>query len=461
MRKIRRDIIILIISVFISITSLSVTVTAAYGAPYTLNDLYMLALEKSDRIKISEEDVYIAEKNKDKALALLFPRISVAGSYTGYSDRKQSDSGSQIQPFENATWSIRLDQTFSTSGRELVALKVARELIDRNRYDLESVKEAYIFSVTAGYFDVLRAAKLVDIGRQNIDRLKKYRDAAATRLRIGEVTKTAVLRSEAELSAAESELIRADGLLGSTKAVLQRLVGIEGNFSLFDMYANLYMSAPDKDALTAEPVLLNCGSSYIECLRDIALKERPELKSLTIQKNITSRQVSYVKGANWPSITLEGVYTGKKETPQSPGLLRDTTYGGIRMTLPLFEGGLRMAEAQEAMARDRQADYALADLKKSISAEVESAYYDYAAQKGIVKSSTDQLVFARENYGAVSRQFDNGLAQSIDVVDANTALVTAERQHIQALYNYQQSIARLRRVTGLLLRSIAGGSAKE
>jgi outer membrane protein len=132
----------------------------------------------------------------------------------------------------------------------------------------------------------------------------------------------------------------------------------------------------------------------------------------------------------------------------------------VRLTFPLFEGGLRQAETQEAMARKRQAEYTLSDLKKSIGVDVENAYLDYIAQKGILKSSGDQVAFARDNYNAVSKQFDFGLAQSIEVMDANTVLVTAETQFIQALYNYQQSVIRLKRVTGTLLQSISDASVK-
>jgi outer membrane protein len=113
------------------------------------------------------------------------------------------------------------------------------------------------------------------------------------------------------------------------------------------------------------------------------------------------------------------------------------------------------------MARKRQAEYTLSDLKKSIGVDVENAYLDYIAQKGILKSSGDQVAFARDNYNAVSKQFDFGLAQSIEVMDANTVLVTAETQFIQALYNYQQSVIKLKRVTGLLLKSIANTSTKD
>lgn len=431
------------------------TCISVFAAEYTLDELYKIALEGSERIKISEEDVYISEKNKDKAMSFLFPKLSAVGTYTGYKDRKYSASGSQVQPDETASWSVRLDQAMSTSGRELTALKMAKDNIEKNKMDLVFVKETYMLNVTNGYYDVLRAGKLVEISRQNINRLKKYRDAASIRLKIGEVTKTALLRAEAELSGAQSDLVKAQNLLSSTRAVLQRIVGLEGGFDLYDMYKSPSSNLKNISVESRDPLILNCPSSYLECLKDVAYVERAEFKSLTIQKDIADRQVTYTRGAHWPTLALEGVFIAKKETPETGSIIRDNVYGGVRLTLPLFEGGLRHAETQEAMAKKRQVEYALNDLKKSIAVEVENAYLDYIAQKGILKSSGDQVAFAQENYNAVSKQFDFGLAQSIDVIDANTVLVTAETQFVQALYNYQQSIAKLKRVTGMLLKSIS------
>ena len=52
---------------------------------------------------------------------------------------------------------------------------------------------------------MLRAKKAFEITSPNVERLTKYRDAAAIRLKVGEVTKTTLLRAEAELSGAQSE----------------------------------------------------------------------------------------------------------------------------------------------------------------------------------------------------------------------------------------------------------------
>jgi outer membrane protein len=164
--------------------------------------------------------------------------------------------------------------------------------------------------------------------------------------------------------------------------------------------------------------------------------------------------VSFAKGAYWPTLAVEGVYYKKDETRETSGLVKDSAYAGLRLIFPFFEGGLRVAEVQEADAKRRQVDYAYADLKKTIDVEVETAYLDHLTQKGLLKSLTDQYIFAKENYNAVSKQFDFGLASSLDVLDANTALLDAERQLANVIYLYQFSSLRLKRATGVLLSTI-------
>ena len=96
------------------------------------------------------------------------------------------------------------------------------------------------------------------------------------------------------------------------------------------------------------------------------------------------------------------------------------------------------------------------DYKKSIGVEVQSAYLDLVTQKGILKYLEDQVVYARDNFNAVSKQFEFGLAQSLDVMDANTLLVTAERNLAEAVYDYQVAILRMKKATGTLLKTVIG-----
>lgn len=439
-----------VIQIFAVLSSVLIGSTCCYAAGYTLEDLYRIALERSERIKIFAEDVVIAEKTKDKAMSFLMPRLSAIGGYARYNDSKLSDNGSYIQPLDRTGFEIRLDQSASLGGREITAFRITKEGIQKSKHDLYSVKEGYMLNVTAAYYDALRTDKLTQIAQANVDRVKKYRDAAATRLKVGEITKTVLLRAEAELSGAQSELIRTDNNYKLAKTILARIVGIEGDYQLKEGYQPLDVAGGELDAFAIE----GCRTMSLECLKDKASTERADLKALEIQRKIAEDQVTFTKGAYWPTLAVEGAYVKKDETRETGGLVKDSVYGGLRLSFPFFEGGLRVAEVQEAEAKKRQADYAYADLKKTIEVEVETAFLDHMTQKGLLKSLTDQYVFSKENYTSVSKQFDFGLASSLDVLDANTALLDAERQLANVIYLYQFSTLRLKRATGVLLSTI-------
>jgi outer membrane protein TolC len=82
---------------------------------------------------------------------------------------------------------------------------------------------------------------------------------------------------------------------------------------------------------------------------------------------------------------------------------------------------------------------------------VENNYLELIAQKGILKSAQDQLVYAEDNIRAIAKQFEYGLASSLDVIDANNLLISAQKQVADATYNYQFFILRMMRVTGTSL----------
>ena len=82
---------------------------------------------------------------------------------------------------------------------------------------------------------------------------------------------------------------------------------------------------------------------------------------------------------------------------------------------------------------------------------MQTTYLDLVTQRGILRFLNDQLVFARDNYRAVARQFEFGLSNSLDVMDANTLLVSAERKAASAAYNYQYALLVMRKATGTLL----------
>lgn len=407
---------------------------------YKLIDLYKIALERSERIHISKEDVLIAERGKDSAGSAFVPTLSAFGSYTRYSTDKSASFGAAnvlLQPENAAAWGVGFEQVLSTGGREITNYEISKEDIERSNHDLTAVKESNLFTVASSYFDLLRAEKALEIAKTNVERLTKHRDAATVRLKVGEVTKTDLLRAEAELSGARSELVRAENNLKFAKALLARVVGIAGEFNVKE---------PDAQAETAELTL--------DALAETAFTQRAELKSYSLRIKIAENRIHVAKSAYWPTVSIHGGYSGQATNPSLPFAVSDSLWAGVALNIPIFEGGLRRAEVGQAEARYRQSSLFYDDLRKTIAIEVDNALLDYQTQQGVLTSLRDQLKFAAENYHSVSRQYEFGLANSIDVIDANTLLLTAERQLTDADFNYRLSLVRLQRTTGVLLRTV-------
>jgi outer membrane protein len=409
-----------------------------FAEEYSLEDLSRIALTRSEKLRVAEENLTISEIGIDKARSFLLPRMTAFGGVTQYSEKRLNEQGTLLQPESASSWGVRADETFSLNGRELTALSISKQNVAKSQFDLTAIREDYILRyVAAAYYDVLMARKNLEIADANLERLTKYREAAEKRLRIGEVTKTALLRAEGELSGAKSDRLQAQNGLELAMAVLASNVGIAGDFSLREV--------PPVEGEV--PVL-----SFFQ---EQAFAARADLKSLEVQKQIAADQIKYAKGAFWPTVSVSGVYSASDQYPPTASLNRESIYGGVALNFPFFEGGLRKAELAEAKARERQAALYYEDMKKGIEIEVQTGYLDLVTQKGILLFLNDQLLFARDNYRAVARQFEFGLSNSLDVMDANTLLVSAERKVASAEYGYRLALLRIKKATGALLATVA------
>jgi outer membrane protein len=402
---------------------------------YTLNEIYQKAMKSSEAIEMARENVYVAQMNKNKALSLLIPRLTAYGTYNWFTEDKYSLSGIMIQPDKSATWGVRADQTFSLSARELDALTIAGQSITKSEYDLDTAKSDFVLAVAASFYDVLKAQKALEITNANLERLTKYYHFVETRVKVGELTKTALLRSQGELSGAQADKLKASNGVQLARAALIRLTGVEKDFSLKD------------EQISSSEVC------ELDSLRQAA-QERTDLKSYDMQTKMAGQQVKYARGAFWPNMGLFAIYNRADQDPLTSTFNDESVLGGVSLTFPFFEGGLRMAEFKEAKAKERQARLAYDDLKKSVDIELKAACLDLDTLKGSLKFLEDQQIFARDNYNAVMKQFENGLATSLDVMDANTLLLTSDKNVTEALYNYRVASLRVKRSSGTLLRLV-------
>ncbi len=395
---------------------------------YSLKDLCRAADKNAEVIKIADQELLIAEQEKQRALSVLIPRATAFGNHMNY---RNDDA---ISPDAN-TLGVKLTQSFTLNGRELIAYDVTKKGIEKAGFSKETIRADYLFQVAQYYYQTLSAKRLVEIAQAEVERLQAHRNSVQEKLLVGNVTKTALFRAEAELSRSLTDRIIAENRVGQNKAALVRLAGVEDDFQL---------SSEDVNTIEGFTITL-------EEIKRQALENRYELKQAEKTREIASQTVDYEKGDYWPSLSLEGGY---KETDLSYGkvdLERENTYVQAELIFTLYDGGLRRAQVLQAKANEKKAEHALSLEEKQIVQESKVTFLEFETAQNTLINLQDELRSAQENYNAVQMQFTYGMADSIDMMDANTLLVQAEQRISDAQYTYYLAILKVLYTKGELI----------
>lgn len=431
MNRICISLIVQLVAVFCLVFS-----AAAEQPHYTLKDLCRIANEKAEAIKIADEDYYIAQQERERAKSVLIPRATLFGQYLNYKN-------DEMRVPDTNTIGGKLTQSFTLNGRELIAYDISKRGIDQAGFSREAVRSDYIFQVAQAYIQTISNQRLVDVADADVERLTAHRNSVNEKLSVGNVTKTALYRAEAELSRAKTDQIIAKNNVGTSKANIVRLVGIEDEFMV---------TAADLQSIqdfTTTP-------DEIEAL---ALKHRYEIKEAQKTLEIAERTVAYEKGDYWPSVNLEGGYKEsdvRYDTTAGSRTKYDTedAYIQAELQFTLYDGGLRRAQVRQARAKERQAQQALSDREKIVKLQAQESYLEFITAKNAWINLQDELKSAKENYNAVQMQFKYGMANSVDIMDANTLLVEAERRLSNAEYTYYLAVLKITYTQGDILSTL-------
>jgi outer membrane protein len=401
---------------------------------YTLEDAYQAALGSNEIVKIAEEDVTQSGNRLDQAWTYFYPRLVAKSAYTRFNETLPPDGGPFIfQPTEQFQAALVLTQPLYTGGRTLAALRAAQKMREASRDSLSVTKQDTLLKTAEAYYGVLKAQKSIEISRRSLERMEHHQQVtereAATRK-----TKTNVsslLRAKTLVSQARISLIRAQDRL---KIARERL--------------NLLTRLP-KDALVSEPVLPDQPGESLETLQTTALNTRDDYAGSKLSQSIATENVTIVKGAHHPQIYAEGGVTYQDSRPAT-ALDATVYYGGLRLQIPIFEGGLMKAEVSEANSKVRQAQLATDYLRKSIESEVQEAYVNLETVSSVLDTAKLQLDYAKGNYDAVEGLFGEGLAPSLSLIDAEQALDQAENEFMTAGYDRQVANLKLKKSIGML-----------
>ena len=415
---------------YLMMSGLSLPVRAQEVNEYNLSQIYRLALRKNEEIKITEEQFNQAGHTVTKARSAFLPQLSFNTVGTHY-DRSVKFTWDQvsfeIMPQNAYTMTVSLGLLLFDGGRSWNLYKGAKVNKQMTGNNLGLTRQGILLAAAAAYYGVIKAQKEVELTRQYLQLAEKQLKVAQSRFRVGEVTKTAVLQAELDLLNSRRELIQKENELKIAKDKLSSLVGIEGDYQL------------------TEPTPPPIPEEGLDELLRLALQNRLELRNNSLHQSLANLEMQNARGRFLPTISTQASFL--RQSVRFPS--QEFASIGINVTVPIFDGGLGIAEMREAKSMQVQARLNRDRLVKNIELEVTEAYLGLESLTEAVKTLEKQVQLAEENYQLVSRFFAVGEATSLELSQALNALDMARKNLTALRYDRHMAILNLQKAVGI------------
>jgi outer membrane protein TolC len=279
------------------------------------------------------------------------------------------------------------------------------------------------------------------------DRLKDAESKFQARV----VTKFDVLRAQTDTAASEQNLIVAKNTVQSDLASLNFAIGIPviTHLEIDDKGAIVLPPAQGPEVNSTQDDL---GDGFNASLKE-ALASRPEIGEATAAIEAAKRGVTLARKTELPTLNLSWSYLYAPNAGGSNPLVHTWVAQAI-WSLPIFDGGVARARKQEAEGGLSQAQTAKESAIEQVTLETQQAYLAVLESKQRINVADQSLRQAEEAFNLAKVRYKagvsarSGISPLLELSDAQAALTFARTNSVNALYDYDSSLARLDRAMG-------------
>ena len=410
---------------------------ALCAEPWTLERALQQALAANPDARLAQQRIVAAQAGLGQANAAFWPRVQFQSSYTG-SDNPMPVFGSILNQRAYSS-SLNFNDVPSVDdlnarglvtvplyagGRNTATRKAAKANTEAARQDNEAVRNALGFEVSRAFYTVLKTRQFIRAAEAGVDSFEGNLAVAKKRLDGGTLLKAGVLDIEVRLAQAREDLVRARNANALAVRVLRNLLGIESSdFEVADTAPSVH--APDQGDFSG----------------------RPELAAARHRERAAEEQARAAKGGYLPRVNAFGSLDYDYGWNYEHG--GGSYTAGALLQWDLWDGQMTHAKVAEANANVEVAREEQRKLRLALDLEVEQARLDLKAANERL-SVTDQAVAqAAESASLTRARFEQELALSTQLIDAETALVAARVRRAEAETDRQIAIAALRKALNL------------
>jgi outer membrane protein TolC len=316
---------------------------------------------------------------------------------------------------------------------DLQAIRAYQSAREANRaadFSAADAREIVVYVVTASYLRVLAESARLDSARVQVESAQAIYQQAADRLAAGLSAKIDMTRSQVELQTQQQRLTAEEAEFAKQKIVLARLIGLSAGqvFNLTDKlpYAPL-------ENLSLEQALSE------------ASQNRSDLKAAEAQLHAAELSRKAAVSEHYPTLGISADYGVIGVNPASS---HGTFSVEGALKFPIWTGGRIRGDIEEADAtlKQRRAEYE--DLSSRVEADVRTAYLDLNAAAEQVSVAQSRRELAQDQLAQSRDRFTSGVADTVEVVQAQEAVASAEADYIADLNAHNLAKASVARAIG-------------
>jgi outer membrane protein TolC len=296
-------------------------------------------------------------------------------------------------------------------------------------HNYRSARELVVLVSANSYLQALAASARADSARAQLNSAQALYNQAMDMRQSGLVAGIDVLRAEVEVNTEKQRVTAASNEFEKAKLQIGRIIGLPAGQDVALMNELPSVPVPDitfKDAL------------------ERAYKDRPDYQAALERVKAAEATRAAAIGDNLPSVTVNGDF-GELVAPGNSHY----TFAVVgAVNIPIFQAGRlrgRVIEA-EADLKSRRAE--AEDMRAAIYYDVKTAFMDLQAANERLQVATGGRDVAQMTLAQSRDRFAAGVANNVEVVQAQEAVSRANEQYIDALYLYNVGKAVLARDLG-------------
>lgn len=431
------------------VISMALLVLPAVAQPeqrQNLLDIYRQAVSSDPTLAAAYSANKAVEERLAQARALFFPTLSFTMNAT-HSETDVRYLNNQNNPFR-----VGEPQSFETfaygvNARQPIFRKQNHDQYDQAKLqalqsDLQLIQaqQELMLRVSDAYFDVLLARDNIELINAQKAAISGQLEMAKANFEVGTATITDVNEAQARYDLILAQEIAAVNQLETAKRALQAILG--------NMPPPLAGVNPSIKVTLPKPLNME---EWVEITRINNL-------NINIQQHtydIAAEEVELQNAGHYPILDAVGSYTDNRAGGSVNGFGSDlqTSQIGLQLEIPIYQGGLVSARVREAVALKQQALDNLEAVRRQAELETRTAYLNLTGNVAQVEALEQALVSSRSQLESTNLGYEVGVRTSIDVLNAQQQFYTAQRDLLQARYNYLLSVLRLKSATGLINES--------